>query len=168
MGGKRTKATKEAKAKAQPSLKNSFAATRNRVTQKSPARQGSGPLESGEVSRAERSGFLSYLRSCSHSQDESKVSHAAQILEEYRGLDPKAKSLMVSMFFRQGGKKAGLEMLFDQKFKHSESATELGWAGYISTKGLMKLFEVHCMNQKKHEVLPTHPKHHNIISAPSM
>ena len=146
-GGKKNKASKEAKAKAQSSVKNSFAATRNRVIHKSLAKKAllasQDPASAEDVvTRAARSGFLSYLRSCSTSHDESKVSQAAQILEEHKSLDPKAKSLLVSSFFKQGGKKAGLQMLFEQKVKHMQSATELGWAGYISTKGLMKLFEV--------------------------
>ena len=94
------------------------------------------------ISREQRSGFLTYLRSAMSSKDNERSSQAGAILDEYRTLDATGKKAMIAAFFKQGGKRSGLKSVYDQRLSVSSSSTDKTWQGYLTPKGIMKLYEV--------------------------
>ena len=95
-----------------------------------------------EISRTQRSGFLSYIKAAMKSKCDQTSSQAETINRYYAGLGGEEKKAMISEFFRNGGKRSGLSSVFEQTLNISSKAKSGSWSGYCTFGQLMKLHEV--------------------------
>ena len=101
------------KAKASPdgALKRAFEKKGKVATKNSPKRQQQQQQQQKvDVSRTERSGFLSYIRAAMKGKCESTASQAETINRCYAGLGGEEKKAMIIEFYRNGAKKSWLEL----------------------------------------------------------
>ena len=122
----------------------SNSASARRVSQKSPPAKAAKPCITGpeDLSKKETSGFLMYLRSASQQKDPSIQSAAKAVLDSYRQMGSDEKKVAITNFFKSGGRRAGLNSLFQQIVTHSQNDSVGEWKGYITPTKLMKLWEV--------------------------
>ena len=105
-----------------------------------------GPLKKSfektqDVGKAEQAWFVTYLKGTAAGKDELASNKANDMLMRYRSSSNVDKKLMVCQFFRQGGKKQGLNAIVQQTISLKEKANKLSWKGYATVGKLLTLNE---------------------------
>ena len=96
-----------------------------------------------KAERAQTSHFLTYIKyALKNCKCEETQSQAEVINQHYMGLSAENKKRMVQQFFKEGGKKQGLENLYQQTVNVKQSAWGGSWEGYCSADKLLELNSV--------------------------
>ena len=148
-------------ASSEKTLPTAFANAGRRVNQKSPMKPECRAVVGPEdVGKKQTSGFLTYLKSATQQQDPAVQSAAKAVLESYRQMGSEEKKVAITSFFRAGGKRSGLNSLFQSVVTHTNSETVGEWKGYLTPTKLMKLWEVLGCPEKMQTSTPgLSPKH---------
>ena len=104
--------------------------------------QSSAGASNGTPTRQENSLFLTYLKCAMKSKDATTMSQAQQLNKHYSTLSVTEKKGIISSFFKEGGKRAGLQSVFGQYVQCESHATDGTWSGYCNVKMLLKFKEV--------------------------
>ena len=107
-------------------LKRSFAAS---------AKDGGDAV--AEPSKKQQSGFITYLRCCSSGKDELAKNQAEIML-----MTPQEKKNLISSFYASGGRKAGLQSIYEQSLSLEQKSDARSWVGYATPTKIMALHEV--------------------------
>ena len=145
MAGKRGQ---KAKAKQAASPKKSLTqiwkaddSKRTRVNSKSPENKKA--CDPGEIGKGEQSCFLSYLRCAAKGKCEQSRMEAENVLQDYKKATVHDKRCLIANFFRSGGRRAGLQSVYQQSVRSQEKASESDWTGYCTAGKILKMHEVH-------------------------
>ena len=92
--------------------------------------------------RQENSLFLTYLKSAMKGNNETSQAQATALHTYYARLSIQEKKGVISEFFRQGGKKQGLQSIFSQYVECENLAEDGKWSGYANWRKVLKLKEV--------------------------
>ena len=97
---------------------------------------------SSQPTRPQHSLFLTYLKGCMKSPDDSTASQASQLSKHYNALGADEKKRLIAEFFRAGGKRAGLSSVFGQHVRCEQDHNEREWTGYATVDKMMELCSV--------------------------
>ena len=112
-------------------LRKSFAMTEKNV-----------PETADDVKKGHQSGFLSYLKSAKESAKNEISNQATTILASYKKMTGPEKRGMITSFLQKGGKKPGLEALYQSVISMEDTTTEGSWSGWATPMMIMKWYEV--------------------------
>ena len=125
------------------SFKNGQAATSKASSTSAAATSNKRPAPADEPTRAQHSGFLSYLRfATKDSKDIDLHNQAAIIQREYSKMSSSQKKDVIVEFFKQGGKRPGLTILYKQMVQMIQSSLDGEWQGYATISMVMDLHKV--------------------------
>ena len=117
-------------------IQKHFTSSKRISGKSSPSKQAIGDVDdaaaAAAVSKAQQSGFHSYLRVAASAKDGDVAMQAAAILDRYRSMDQSGKRAMVSNFYRCGGKRPGLQNIYSQSVTHKALADKGSWEGYVT------------------------------------
>ena len=134
----RTKAS-PSKADSSP-LKRSFASTVGNSSSSSNSKKDG---ESGvQVSKAQQSSFVTYMRCCTTGKDSKAANQAEVMLADYRQMSAENKKNLIHSFFASGGRKAGLQSIYEQNLSLQQKSDAKSWTGYATATRIMTLHDV--------------------------
>ena len=95
-----------------------------------------------DINKVHQSGFLSYLNSAKVSAKADISNQATTILASYKRMSAAEKRSMVTSFFQKGGRRSGLEALYQTIITMEDTTTEGSWSGWATPMMIMKWYEV--------------------------
>ena len=106
--------------------------------------------EPKEIVRTHQSNFISYLTSATKAKDAEIQSQAMMMLSDYKNMEAEAKKVLISNFYKSGGRKAGLASIYKQSLVHDSEADAKSWEGYVTPGKLLQLLGVGQGQQNPH------------------
>ena len=76
---------------------------------------------------------------------------ACEIMERYKTSSAEEKKELIAIFFRSGGRKAGLSCLYKQEVSKKNECADRFWRGYVTAGMLMEKFGVPYFPTKIHQ-----------------
>ena len=157
-----TKAAAAAKGKPcpKPVAKKAEARPEHRMRSKAPAapKKAQAPPETASSSgpaslKAQQSGFITFLSKAQQGKQLERAESAKRVLEAYQECtDPVLKRQMVQDFYSAGGARGkGLEVACKQSIVTRDSNRAQAWSGWVTVRGLCKLWEALKEEKKKRE-----------------
>ena len=121
-------------------------------------KKGSRPADAAQqVTRAQNSTFLSYIRSALKSHNDETKSEAEMVHAHYLTLTADQKRGVIAAFFKAGGKKPGLSSVYQQTLTVKNKQQDGTWAGYCTADMLFSFHGV--LGHKPTTRRPTQQKH---------
>ena len=93
-----------------------------------------------DVTKGMQSSFITYVKFCCSSKDNTASEEAVKVLNMYQKLNPTEKKQLIQNFYASGGKRAGLKSIYQQTLSLEDLLHGGSWSGYCTPA---KLFELH-------------------------
>ena len=140
MGGRTANQKRKQQGKEKPSpLQTSFSKASATTPAAAGNKRAATPADVGPT-RRQHSGFLSYLRFATKDCKDTTVQNQAMVIsQQYSKMNGQQKKDMITDFFRGGGKRPGLSIIYKQVLVMSSSVNESEWQGYATIGMLLDL-----------------------------
>ena len=106
------------------------------------SKSGAGGDGGVQVSKAQQSGFVTYLRCCASGKDSKAANQAEVMLADYRKMSQRDKKELIGSFYASGGRKAGLQSIYEQTMSLQQKSDAKSWVDYATPTKIMSLHEV--------------------------